>query len=262
VVAISHPLDNATPHATRWRTLCPAEALPNVLRRERARADRIRSGFCVVLVGLRGGQEDADAVAKLGDLVATRARETDEVAVVGGRFVCAVLPDTPLGGARRFVDAVRASLNGQAGRTVFEVLRYPSSPEEAATEGAAQRPPSLGDRPKGHERSLDDDGDGASIGHGDDRGAVPNPPVSGSGGSETAPPLSAFVRHVASPPLSRSSSSGSGPKCHADGDRYPRHQGISSQEFATARPSLTTCTNRASGNTAASRPARGKPVNL
>jgi lipopolysaccharide/colanic/teichoic acid biosynthesis glycosyltransferase len=208
VVAISHPLDNATQHSKRWRTLCPAEALPYLLRRERARADRIRSAFCVVLVGLRGGQEDADAVAKLGDLVATRARETDEVAVVGARFVCAILPDTPLRGGRRFVDAVRASLNGQAGRTVFEVLEYPSSLEESATEGAAQRPLSLGDRARGHERSLDDDGDGSSVGHGDDRGAVPNPTVSGSDGSETAPLLSAFVGHVARLPLSRSSPSG------------------------------------------------------
>ena len=209
MVAISHPLDSATPHTKPWRTLCPAEALPYVLRRERARADRIRSGFCVVLVGLRGGQEDADAVAKLGDLVATRARETDEVAVVGGRFVCAVLPDTPLGGARRFVDAVRASLNGQASRTVFEVLKYPSSPQEAAAGGAAQRPLSLGVRAEGHGRwSLDDDGDGPSVGHGEDRGAVPNPTVSGGDGSETAPLLSAFVGHVASTPLSRSSPSG------------------------------------------------------
>jgi len=108
------------------RRFCLAENLPAALRRERARADRSRSGFCVVLFGLRGQPADATSLAGLGKLVARRARETDEVALVAGRFICAVLPDTPAVGGRRFALDVHASLNGQAKYAVVEVLSYPA----------------------------------------------------------------------------------------------------------------------------------------
>ena len=59
-----------------------------------------------------------------------------------------------------------------------------------------------------------------------------------------------------------SSSGGSGPKCHSVGPRCPRHHGICTHEFATARPSRTTSMNFASGKHASRNPARGHPVNL
>ncbi|HZN65457.1 MAG TPA: sugar transferase [Tepidisphaeraceae bacterium] len=78
------------------------------------------------MFGLRGQPADATSLAGLGKLVARRARETDEVALVAGRFICAVLPDTPAVGGRRFALDVHASLNGQAKYAVVEVLSYPA----------------------------------------------------------------------------------------------------------------------------------------
>src|SRR5688572_21789499 len=136
--AMSHSHSSVSPGSARRRVFCPAEDLPFVLHRERARADRIHSGFSVVLFGLRGGQEDAASVAKMGAVVASRARETDEICLVGGRFVCAVLPDTPPAGGRRFAEAVRASLNGQADKATFQILSYPSAtPGEAGPDAGA-----------------------------------------------------------------------------------------------------------------------------
>src|SRR5688500_8367123 len=108
--AILHSQRHITPGTDGGPAYCAAEDLPYVLRRERARADRIHSGFCVVLFGQRGVPEDFAFVAKVRSVVASRARETDEVALVGGRFVCAVLPDTPAAGGRRFADSVWGSL--------------------------------------------------------------------------------------------------------------------------------------------------------
>ena len=112
------------------RIVSEAAHLAAVLRRERARADRSGNEFCIVLLGLRGSP-DAPSVAHMAELVAGRARETDEVAVVAGRLVCAVLPDTPAEGGRRFAVDIRASLNGEAERAVLEVLSYPSAPADA-----------------------------------------------------------------------------------------------------------------------------------
>lgn len=189
----SHPLSHwrgdARPGTASGRTFCRGEDLPSILRRERARADRIGGGFCVVLYGLRGEREETAAVARLGEAVAGRARETDEVCLFGGRFVCAVLPDTPAAGGRRFAEAVRASLNGQADRATFEVLSYPStSPGQAGVDGAADRRPAAG-APAADERRP---------AHGDDVATALTYTVNRDGGAETAPLLSAFLRHVGS----------------------------------------------------------------
>ena len=115
------------------RIVSEAADLAAMLRRERARADRSGSEFCVILLGMRGRQGGASG-ARLADVIARRARETDEVAVVAGWLACAVLPDTPPAGGRRFADDVRASLNGGANRAVLEVLSYPSAPPEGVTD--------------------------------------------------------------------------------------------------------------------------------
>ncbi len=180
---------NAKPRTAGGHTFCRAEDLPAVLRRERARADRIGSTFCVVLYGLRGAREDHAGVAKLAETVASRARETDEVCLVGGRFVCAILPDTPAAGGRRFAESVHASLNGQAHRSSFQVLSYPSTPPgEAAADGAADQPMPAARRPAGDSTGAPAAGDGTALTYAVDRGA----------GAEAAPLLSDFLRHVGS----------------------------------------------------------------
>ena len=199
MVAISHPQSRIGRGTSVGRTFCRAEDLASVLRRERARADRIHSGFCVVLVGLRDGQRDEETVAHLGDIVGSRARETDEICLVDGRFVCAVLPDTPPAGARRFAESVRASLNGQTGRTTFEVLSYPSTPfRGAGANGTPERLVSFGLpaetrllTPAGRNG---DEGDGAPATY-----AVDTEVTARDGRGDTGPLLSTFLRHVAAP---------------------------------------------------------------
>ena len=196
MVAISHPQNHLRPGTSERRRFCSPEDLASVLRRERARADRIHSGFCVVLVGLRDGQRDEETIIHLGEVVGFRARETDEVCLVDDRFVCAVLPDTPPAGARRFAESVRGSLNGQAGRTVFEILSYPSTASrESGANGTAERLVSFG--LPSETRAV------PSLANGDGTPATYSVDTDGGrmqGGAETSPLLSDFLRHVASAP--------------------------------------------------------------
>ena len=191
--ALLGPHGYATMANSERRMFCPARDLPSVLRRERARADRTGSGFSVALFGLKGEGEDAALVARLGEIIGRRARETDEVSMVSaGRFVCAVLPDTPPAGGRRFARDVRASLNGQAEGVTLEVLSYPST---TAAQGDAAHAVQDGRPPYGAPDGIREGRheSGETV----DAAAYLDDRDDGDGDAGRKPLLSAFFQHVA-----------------------------------------------------------------
>ena len=99
--------------------------LQAVIRRERARADRLKSQFCLVMFRLvpTGGRM---AMFRLSRLVLSAARTTDEVGLYDRHTVCAVLPDTGPDGAMKLIRRTREACYAR-GMTMEPVLyTYPS----------------------------------------------------------------------------------------------------------------------------------------
>src|SRR5438552_15956483 len=74
--------------------LCRKEQIQWILRRERARADRTRQGFSLVLFATASGPR---AHHRLGRILCRRARATDDVGYfddADNQQLCAVLPAT------------------------------------------------------------------------------------------------------------------------------------------------------------------------
>lgn len=100
--------------------------LLTVIRRERARADRQKGQFSLVMFRLlptRGRW----ATLRLCKIVLDEVRATDEVGQFDRHTVCAILPDTAPDGARKLIDRVHERA-AQRGWTVEPVVyTYPSS---------------------------------------------------------------------------------------------------------------------------------------
>ena len=99
--------------------------LQAVIRRERARADRLSSPFCLVMFRLvpSGGRL---AMLRLSRLVLQAVRTTDEVGLYDRHTVCAILPDTGADGAMKLIRRTRESCYAR-GMAVEPVLyTYPN----------------------------------------------------------------------------------------------------------------------------------------
>src|SRR5438270_9132717 len=73
--------------------LCRKEQIQWILRRERARADRTRQGFSLVLFATASGPR---AYHRFGRILCRRARATDDVGYFDNddQSLCAILPAT------------------------------------------------------------------------------------------------------------------------------------------------------------------------
>ncbi|MDB5324884.1 MAG: Cps2E [Phycisphaerales bacterium] len=113
--------------------------LAAVIRRERARADRQKSRFCLVMFRLvpAGGRI---SMLRLTRLVMNEVRTTDEVGLYDRHTVCAVLPDTAPSGASILIRRTR-ELCYQRGMTVEPVLyTYPGQWFDGDENGQGPRP--------------------------------------------------------------------------------------------------------------------------
>lgn len=113
--------------------------LANVIRRERARADRQKGRFCLVMFRLvpAGGRI---AMLRLGRIVMNEVRTTDEVGMYDRYTVCAVLPDTAPGGAAILIRRTREACYAR-GMSVEPVLyTYPGQWFEGDDAGQGPRP--------------------------------------------------------------------------------------------------------------------------
>ncbi|MGC4033429.1 MAG: hypothetical protein QM754_17205 [Tepidisphaeraceae bacterium] len=92
------PIPHVPTSARRLHEMYFPKHLTAVIRRERARADRLKSRFCLVMFRLvpAGGRL---AMLRLSRIVMNQVRATDEVGLYDKHTVCAVLPDTAPDGA-------------------------------------------------------------------------------------------------------------------------------------------------------------------
>ncbi len=97
-----------------------------VIRRERARADRTKGQFSLVmfrLVPARGRW----ATLRLGKIVMDEVRATDEVGQFDRHTICALLPDTAPDGAWKLIDRVDSRARDRKMTVEPVVYTYPSS---------------------------------------------------------------------------------------------------------------------------------------
>ena len=102
---VSRP-EPAAPAHRRLHELYFPKPLSAVIRRERARADRQKGQFCVVMFRLTpaGGRI---AMLRLARVVMNQVRTTDEVGCFDRHTVCAILPDTTPAGASILIRRTR-----------------------------------------------------------------------------------------------------------------------------------------------------------
>ncbi len=100
--------------------------LLSVIRRERARADRQKSQFCLVmfrLVPARGRW----ATLRLCKIVLDAIRATDEVGQFDRHTVCAILPDTAPDGAMKLVERVHENAAARGMNAEPVIYTYPTN---------------------------------------------------------------------------------------------------------------------------------------
>jgi lipopolysaccharide/colanic/teichoic acid biosynthesis glycosyltransferase len=98
--------------------------------RETARAERNGQHFSVVLFRVKGGRSGGGRRAavserRLARALLRRIRLTDEVGWFDDRNLCALLTDTPAGGARVFADGVCDEIARKAPRPKYQIYTYP-----------------------------------------------------------------------------------------------------------------------------------------
>ncbi len=100
--------------------------LLSVIRRERARADRQKSQFSLVmfrLVPARGRW----ATLRLCKIVLEQIRATDEIGQFDRHTVCAILPDTAPDGAWKLIDRVNAAASDRQMQVEPVIYTYPTN---------------------------------------------------------------------------------------------------------------------------------------
>jgi lipopolysaccharide/colanic/teichoic acid biosynthesis glycosyltransferase len=131
--SVDQPAKPITRLRKGWQSLCPADEMRWMLRREAARADRTGRPFCLVL--FRVGARRSSITFRVARELLRLARLTDEVGWYSDDCLAALLPDTPAGGAKVFADRVieRASPRVDLPQPLLYV--YPDLPAPAYLNG-------------------------------------------------------------------------------------------------------------------------------
>ena len=117
----------AAPEMRRLTHLYSPEQIAFVLQRERARADRQRGEFSLVMFRSESDTRPETALTQLAKVVLAHARTTDEVGNYDRTSVCVVLPDTDATGAWKFAQRVCDTAKRQGLLPVCVVYTYPSA---------------------------------------------------------------------------------------------------------------------------------------
>src|SRR4051794_12896960 len=104
------------PEARRLRDLYAPAEVHAMLTRERARADRHRREFSMVVFAV-DSDTPIDGQLRLARVVLKHARGTDEVGYYDGGSICAILPDTTSIGAWLFAQRVCESAQSRSIRS-------------------------------------------------------------------------------------------------------------------------------------------------
>jgi lipopolysaccharide/colanic/teichoic acid biosynthesis glycosyltransferase len=113
------------PETRRLRDLYAPVEIHAMLGRERARADRHRREFSLVVFAV-DGVNSMDSQLRLARMVLKHARGTDEVGYYDLASICAILPDTNSIGAWQFAQRVCESAKARSITAKCSVFAYPT----------------------------------------------------------------------------------------------------------------------------------------
>jgi lipopolysaccharide/colanic/teichoic acid biosynthesis glycosyltransferase len=120
----------------RLRDLYAPVEIHAMLGRERARADRNRREFSLVVFSVEG---TLDSQLRLARMVLKHARNTDEVGYYDERSICTILPDTGSVGAWQFAQRVCESAQCRSIASKCRVYTYPTIKELSTQNGDDRR---------------------------------------------------------------------------------------------------------------------------
>ena len=150
------------------------EVLDLLIRRECACADRNGREFSLVLFRVKSEKKASVSTQRLARTILSRARLTDEVGWFSDNYICALLPDTAVEGARIFTSSVCDLVERKAPRPLAVVYSYPGNMVTSGEVSEAARP--RGDRFKDQ-----DDDDRSNGGNGGGRLQLTvNPRITGN----------------------------------------------------------------------------------
>lgn len=133
----------AAPAHRRLHEMYFPKHLTAVLRRERARADRQKGQFSLVmfrLVPARGRW----ATLRLSRMVLNEVRTTDEIGLYDRHTVCAILPDTVTEGAWRLIQRVNDIARTKSMNVEPVLYTYPTNWIDRDKHGGHGKPPTNG----------------------------------------------------------------------------------------------------------------------
>ena len=121
----------ATPIDGRDRLLLPPDQLRRVLQRERYRADRNGSSFCLLIFTFAKPRSKRDelVLADFADILARRLRLTDDAGLLATRAVGIVLPNSDADGAWTLARDLQQRLHSTVTTPEIRVYTYPSDPD-------------------------------------------------------------------------------------------------------------------------------------
>lgn len=107
------------------RDLHTAAQMATILERERARADRTRTGFSLLVLRSRTGGRKHATLHRAANYLRHRLRATDELGWLDDEQLCVVLSATMPTGAWKIVEAIRSDWRAEE-MPEFTVYYYPS----------------------------------------------------------------------------------------------------------------------------------------
>lgn len=131
ISSFEQPAAAVVPQTSRWRALWRSHGLPTaetfrrMVRRERDRAERAASEFCVVTLRIARPQADRKSLARLARLLKPRLRSSDGLGWIDGNCAGALLSGTSAAEAWKLVQAFAADLPADTPRPVYQVLAFP-----------------------------------------------------------------------------------------------------------------------------------------
>lgn len=112
--------------ASALSSVQPQERFHAIIRCERARADRNRNSFSLVLFNVGDPEANSTRVQYLAHVLANRIRLTDEVGWFDNRHIGTLLPYTSTGGAQRLADDICQAIAAKTSPPECTVYTYPS----------------------------------------------------------------------------------------------------------------------------------------
>ncbi len=137
-IDVKSPRAKVAAESRRLRDLYAPVEIHAMLTRERARADRTRREFSLVVFAV-DGTSSMDSQLRLARVVLKHARNTDEVGYYDQRSICTILPDTTSIGAWQFAQRVCESAQGRSITAKCKVFNYPTIKELSTENGDDRR---------------------------------------------------------------------------------------------------------------------------